>query len=221
MTIRRACPVPTRSKKQGTLRFCPCFFRCFGVDIRADRLAPRRQGEGAKRRPRMKGKSGKDNGKTEGRTYQFPVGKLRAPCRGQRQSLRFRGSPRGLGQRPVMELATRWPHRVETNRFRKKAPCATGARGLFPSHSPAKRSTAARDPSRRGQYSPPEPKTFVLPSPPRRGRRRRRRGAPLPHGVPCPHPGRGGGRWGASALTGPRGQIGAAAAPLSLDKTLK
>lgn len=133
--------------------------------------------------------------------------------------LAIRGiAPGGWGQRPQSSvLAARWPHRDETNRFRKKPLRRRREGPFFPLTAPRSGLFAARDPSRRGRVFAPGAGAFVpLFFPPAGGRRRRRRGGVLHprRGVPGqPRPGTGEGGARARPIVSRMGTIGQRRAP--------
>ena len=122
--IRRACPVPSRSKKARVASLLPLlFFRCSGVDIRADGLAPRKARGGRLGQP--PDEKAKEERLRESRRAHLPVSLWETACAlpGAAPVLAIRGiAPGGWGQRPQScVLAARWPHRDETNRSGKAA----------------------------------------------------------------------------------------------------
>ena len=139
----------------------------------------------------------------EGRTYQFPFGKLRAPCREPRQFLRFGESLRGAGgSAPSHAYWRRGGLTATKQTAQEKRPEKAGFSSLTGRRVAAFLRHVIRLDG--GEYSPPEPGLSCRFSPPPDGgRRRRRRGGYL-------HP-----RRGAPGQTRPgAGEGGARARPI-------
>lgn len=148
----------------------------------------------------MKRQKRNGSGNPEGRTYQFPFGKLRAPCREPRQFLRFGESLRGAGgSAPSHPFWRRGGLTATKQTASEKSPCAAGARGLF-SLSRLREAAFSRHAIRfdGGEYSPPEPGLSCRFSSPRRGETPKAAGGrpSPPTGCPWAASPRDGGRWG-------------------------
>ena len=156
--------MPSRSKKARVASLLPLlFFRCFGVDVRADGLAPRKARGGRLGQP--PDEKAKEERLRESRRAHLPVSLWETACAlpGAAPVLAIRGiAPGGWGQRPQSSvLAARWPHRDETNRFRKKPLRRRREGPFFPLTAPRSGLFAARDPFRRGRVFAPGAGTFV------------------------------------------------------------
>lgn len=216
--------MPSRSKNARAATLFPLAFFSLLRRGRTRRRAGSAKGKG-RALGNAPGKAKAEKPLEESRRAHLPVSRWETACAlpGAAPVLAIRGiPPGGWGQRPQSSvLAARWPHRDETNRFRKK-PLRRRREGPF-SLSPAPRSGlfAARDPSRRGRVFAPGAGAFVpLLFPPRRGETPKAAGGHLHplRGVPGqPRPGTGEGGAAKRPDCGPNGQQSAvASAPLTL-----
>lgn len=147
----------------------------------------------------MKRQKRNGSGNPEGRTYQFPFGKLRAPCREPRQFLRFGESLRGAGGSAPSHAI--WRARGLT-RSKQSFPEKSPAGAFFPFHRPREAACLCHCVRLDGcEYSHPEPSAFGLSlSHPRRGSTPEAAGGSFtPSGVSRPIPGPGRGKVGAQA----------------------
>lgn len=117
--------MPSRSKKARVASLLPLlFFRCSGVDVRADGLAPRKaRGGRLERPPDEKAKAEQKRLRESRRAHlRIAFGNARAPCREPRQIWRFRkDAPRASrcprrGQRQGRKISPRSQRRKATTR---------------------------------------------------------------------------------------------------------
>lgn len=208
--------MPSRSKKARVASLLPLlFFRCSGVDIRADGLAPRKARGGRLGQP--PDEKAKEERLRESRRAHLRIafGNARAPCREPRQFLRFGESLRGAGgSAPSHAYWRRGGLTATKQTAQEKRPEKAGFSSLTGRRVAAFLRHVIRLDG--GEYSPRSRGFRAASLPPDGGRRRRRRGGYLHSRRGAPgqtRPGAGEGGARARPIVSQMGTIGQQRAP--------